>query len=691
MAQVTCSRCFAIFEAEDGSPGSAPLCPACARRTPAPARLPIAPLEGARPGRRVRGSRRPLRTAVAAGVAVAVLAAAFVVLRRPRKEIPPAPTVVELRVAEWRTAGLLPPTSIRDAGLAAARLDAGNAALAGDLPVRTAEALSAFREALAFAPHRSDAAIAGYATAFAEAAGEDASGADLRTTHDMVRAALADGPRPDLEAAFARLLLLVPSPGNEAEAAAVAARAVAAAPRDASARLALGLAEARRNPAAAAKLLEEAAAALPADRRLLTAAARARWAAGDAALALALAGRRLALDPGAPGALAVRADVLAASDRPAEAREALERWSFADPAAALPHLLLARLAYQRYDDLASARRHLDAALARRPDDFTAARALAHRAAVELASGDTVAAEAAVGEALRRVPASAPARFQAAVLAFRRGDAPGLRESAGVLGDRAGPVVARLLAARSAELSGTDEEAQQAYAALIAAASHDPAALLSAAGALARLRASGPALDAARRALERDLVEGRLHRAPTDYWEGAVPLVEASRRLEAIAHAEPRGAATAYAGAAACEALLGRTVGADRLARLAAAAAPQAAAPLVLLAQIALDRGDARRGLAHADAALDGRGGDPLALAVRARALEALGRNLDAEQAARAAAEAGPELVTPRLALARLLVRRGERREAATLLELLLRDDPGLAEARGALLALQGMP
>ena len=689
MTQVTCSRCFAVFEAEDGSPGAAPLCPACARRTPAAVRPAIAPLEGGRHARRRAPRRRGRAVALVLGglAALGLAAVAVAWLRRPRAEVAPAPSAVELRVAEWRTAGLLPPNGVQDPALAAARVDAGNAALAADLPARTAEALRAFREAIALAPRGSDAAIAGYATAFAEGAGEDASGAELRETHEMVRAALAAGPRPGLEAAFARLLLVVPTPANEAEALAVATRAAAAAPKDPSVRLALGLAQGRRDPAAAAKLLEEAAGAFPADRRLLTAAARARWAAGDSAAALLLGNRRLTLDPGAPGALALRAEVLAASDRPAEAREALERWSFADPAAPLPHLLLARLAYQRDDDLGTARRHLDAALSRRPDDFTAARALAHRAAVELAAGDTAAAEAAVAEALRRVPASAPARFQAAVLAFRRGDAAGLRESAGVLGDRAGPVIQRLLTARSAELSGTDEEAQQAWAALVAAAPHDPAILLSAAGALARLRASGPALDVARRALERDLGDGRLRRGPTDFWEGPVPLVEASRRLEAIARAESRGAATALSGAAACEVLLGRTVAADRLARLAAAGAPQSPAPLVLLAQIALDRGDARRGLTHADAALDGHGLDPLALAVRGRALEALGRNLDAEQALRAAAEAGADLVTPRLGLARLLARRGERREAAALLDALLREDPTLAEARGTLLTL----
>jgi tetratricopeptide (TPR) repeat protein len=134
-------------------------------------------------------------------------------------------------------------------------------------------------------------------------------------------------------------------------------------------------------------------------------------------------------------------------------------------------------------------------------------------------------------------------------------------------------------------------------------------------------------------------------------------------------------------------LLGRTVAAERLATAAAAASPQSAVPQVLLAQVALDRGDAQRALLRADGALDLRPQDPVLLALRGRALETLGRNLAAEQTLRAAAEAGPDLVTPRLGLARLLARRGEGREAAALLEPLLRDDPGLAEARGMLLGV----
>jgi tetratricopeptide (TPR) repeat protein len=690
MAEVTCSRCFTVFEGEDGSPGGAPLCPACARRSPAPARLSTGGKAGPRAARRrapVRWGRILALTAVVGAAAGGGGAALWYLARRPAPPARLPPTLVDEQVRAWVDAGLLPAAQAPDPGGAGVRLEAGARALAADLPARTAEALRAYREAIALAPRRAEAAVAGYATAFAEAAGDDADGAELRVTHQMVRGALAAGARPDLLAAFARLLLLVPSPANDAEAVRVATTAVTAAPADPGARLALGLALLRGDPGAAARVLEEAAAAAPDDRRLLSAAARARWASGDAPAALALAARRLAQDPGHAGALALRAEILAASDRLADAREALQRWAAADPGAAQPHLLLAVLAYQRDDDLAVARRHLDAALSRKPDDFTAARALAHRAAVELAAGDAAAAEAAVSEALRRVPGSGPARYQAAVLAFRRGDAAGLRQSAGVLGDRAGAVRAKLLAARSAELSGTDDEAQQAYLAVVQLAPRDPALALSVAGALGRLRASGPALDAARRALARDVAEGRLHRPPTDYWEGPAALVEASRRLEAIGRTEPRAAAVAYGGAAACEVLLGRTVAAERLVKLAAYASPQAVAPQALFAQIALDRGDPRRGLARVDAALEARPGNAVLLAIRGRALEGLGRNADAEQALRLAVEAGPDLLTPRLALARLLARRGEAAEARSLLVPMLRDDPDLAEARGTLLAV----
>jgi tetratricopeptide (TPR) repeat protein len=628
---------------------------------------------------------------VAALALLAGGAAAGAFLWRREPPLPPPPSAVDARVEAWREAGLLPPAQARDAAVAAARLREGAAALAADLPGRAADALRLHREALALFPRRSDAAIAGYATAFAETAGEDADGVELRGAHEMIRAALADGARSDLQAAYARLLLLVPSAANVEEALAAATQAASASPGDPSVRLALGLARQRTDPAAAARLLEEAWSAAPADRRLLTAAARARWAAGDGAGALELAERRLALDPSHPGALELKAEVLAACDRADEARAVLARWEAADPASPLPPLLLARLAYQRGDDLAGARRLLDASLARRPDDFTAARALAHRAAVELVAGDVAAAEAAVAQALGRVPGSAPARFQAAVLSFRRGDAAGLRESAGVLGSRGGPLVERLLAARSAELSGTDEEVQEAYRALAAAAPRDPAVLLAVAGALARVRAGGLALEIAGRALDRDVAEGRLRRAPTDFWEGPGPLADASRRMEAMARVESRGGSRAYAAAAACELLLGRTAAADRLARLSAAASPQSLAPLVVLGQVALDRGQMRQATLIANAAIEAHPHEPLSLELRARVLEALGRGDDAERAHRDAAEMGPDLVTPRLALARLLVRRGEVAEARAILEALLGEEPGLAEARGALVALSPRP
>jgi tetratricopeptide (TPR) repeat protein len=691
MAQVTCSRCFAVFDAPAARPGLAPLCPACAPRPAAArARVPAAAAPSPRRPRRSGGGRR---VAIAVG-AVALLAAggATAALLWPREPpAPPPPSAVDARVEAWREAGLLPPAQPRDAAAAEARMTEAAAALAADLPGRTADALRLYREALALHPRRSDAAIAGYVTAFAESAGEDPDGVELRGAHALVRAALADGARPDLQAAYARLLLVVPSAPNVEEALAIASQAAAAAPAEPSGQLALGLARQRADPAAAARLLEQAAAVAPADRRLLTAAARARWAAGDAAGALSLADRRLALDPAHPGALELKAEVLAACDRTDEARRVLASWAVADPDSPVPPLLLARLAYQRGGDLAEARRLLDASLARRPDDFVAARALSHRAAVELLGGEVAAAEAAVAQALARVPGSAPARFQAALLAFRRADAASLRESAGVLGSRGGTLVERLLAARSAELSGTHEDAQEAYRAVAAAAPRDPAVLLAVAGALARLHDGGLALEIAGRALDRDVVEGRLRRAPTDFWEGPGPLADASRRLEAIARVESRGGSRAYAAAAAAELLLGRPAEADRLARLSAAASPQSIFPLVILGQAALDRGQTRQAVLVANAAVAAHPHEPLALELRARVLEALGRGHDAEIAHRHAAEAGPDLVTPRLALARLLVRRGEAGEARAVLEALLGEEPGLAEARGALVTLASAP
>ncbi len=632
-----------------------------------------------------RMPRRRLVAAVAAVLAAAVAAIVFALGHRSERPPPPAPSAVELRVEAWRAAGLLGPAAAHDPAAAAARVRAGWEALSADKPARAREALRAFREAISLAPDLADEAIAGFATAFADTAGEEPDGDELRGAHDMMREAMArNGGRAYLLAAYARLLLLVPSASNDAEALEAASKAFAAAPSEAAFRLAFGLAQIRNDPAQAARTLEEGWSK-GGDRRLVLAAARARWAAGEVAAALVHVEARLAQDQSDPGALALRAEIEATCDRGEEARATLRRWDAAEPDSPLPPLLLARYAYQRDGDLAEARRLLDQATARHPEGFLGARVLAHRAAVELASGDVVAAEAAAEEAIRRVPGSAPGRFQAAMLAFRRRDAAALRRSAGIVGDRAGPAAALYLAAQGVELSGTEDEAQRAYLAAAAAAPRDPVRLLAAAGALGRLRAPGPALDLARRVLARDPAEGRLRRAPTDLWEGTDDLAEASRRLEAIAREEPSAAATAFAAASTAELLLGHGAAAERLAKAAVAASPQASTPIALLAQVALDRRRASAALQLAMSAVETRPGDAVAVEIRARALEALGRIREAEEAHRQAMEAGSDLVTPRLALGRLLVRRGEAEEGRALLDALLREDPDLAEARGALL------
>ncbi|HTN51074.1 MAG TPA: hypothetical protein VML50_01620 [Anaeromyxobacter sp.] len=218
MPQVSCSRCFAIFDAEDARPGIAPLCPACLALAPARPAV-LAPVKGP-PGRPRRG---PRRLALAAGLVVGLAAAAGLGLLARRALRPPAappriPTAAEEAAAGWIASGAvppLPPPAERGA-FVQARLEAAREALAADLPVRAAAALAEFRAALAAAPGRDDAA-AGYATAFAEVAGEGTGGGDgadgpeLRTAHEIVRGALARRPDgADLLAAYARLLLLVP-------------------------------------------------------------------------------------------------------------------------------------------------------------------------------------------------------------------------------------------------------------------------------------------------------------------------------------------------------------------------------------------------------------------------------------------------------------------------------------------------
>jgi tetratricopeptide (TPR) repeat protein len=366
------------------------------------------------------------------------------------------------------------------------------------------------------------------------------------------------------------------------------------------------------------------------------------------------------------------------------AKGILQSYVAAHPDSPRPLYLLARVASQVEGKLPEARRLLEAALERRPDDFFAARILAQLAAVERAAGDAGAAQRAVDAALRRVPASAPVQYQAALLAFVRGDARALREAAGVLGERGGQAVAAEVRARSLELSATAEDAAAGWEASAAATPRDPTGFLIAAGAVARLGFAPRAVALCERAFERDLGEARLRRAVGDFWNGAPPLAESSRSLVALARGDRRAAAVALAGAGAAELLLGNAGRAEELGRRALSLAPQQPQAMVLAGYVALARGDARAAPGWALATLEAQPGQPAALALRARGLEAVGRRLEAQGAWREALDVAPDLTAGRLALARLLLLDGKPELARPLLESLVSDEPGAVEAVGAL-------
>jgi tetratricopeptide (TPR) repeat protein len=697
---VTCIRCFAVFDSEDVRPGVAPVCVACAPYGGlAPeAMLPNAPLPRAR-GLFASLRRLALGGALLAAAAALVFAAAHglsVARRRMAAQPAPvaAPRAVDEAVARWRATGKLPlaPGKPPTPRVAEEKVAAGRAALSADQPGRVEEALAEFREALAAAPESAEA-TAGFALALAEGGLESLQGSEIALAHDLLREALArhkDHPR--LLSAYARLLTAVPSARNLAEAREVAQRARALSPGDPDAELAAGLAELPSDPAGAARDLSAAVKVSPGDLRLVTAAARARWTAGDATGALELVRARLAADPAHPRSLALLAEVDLATDRVDEAREVLARWAAAAPGSAEPLLEDAELRHQLDRDLPAARRLLAAALERGPDDFLAARIEAQRAAVEREAGDLSAARSAVAEALRRVPASAPAQFQAALLFYEARDVKGLRGASGIVGDRGGPVVAAQLAARAAELSGELDEAQRAYQALAAQTAGDPSALLVVGGALLRLRAPGAALDAAGRALGRDLADARLRRVPTDFFEGPGPLLSASEAFQALGRAEPRSPGIALAAAAACELLLGHTRAAESLARSAQAAEPQAPAPHWLRAQVALDLAQPARALPLTQETVELGESDAASQATLGRALEASSQLVEAEQAYRTALAAAPDLVSVRLSLARSLARRGQAEVGRALLAAVRHDAPDAVAVRRAFLDLgEGAP
>lgn len=619
---------------------------------------------------------RALLVAGLAAVGAALAAVGAVAWLRVERLPPPRQrSPAELRAAAWRAAGLAP------SGTAAEQLAAGKAALRADLPARDAEALRHFMQALALDP-ASPAALGGWLTAFAAASGDLPDGDELREAHRLAGWALPLHPEsPELLAGWARLLLLAPGQRNAAEALEAAQQAVAAG-GGADALLAESQARLPSDPRGAAEAAARAAEADRDDRRPLLAGARARWRAGDARGALELLDRRLALDPGHPAALALLARVDVAVGRVDAARTALRRWAAAAPSAE-PTLLQAMIAYQVDGDFPEGRRLLHRARSLPADDFLAARVLAHAAAVERAVGDPAAARRLVELALARVPGSGPARFQEALLAFGRGDGAALRLAAGVVGDRAGARMARVLAARTQELAGQADEAVAGWEALAASSPPDLALLLQAAGAMVRLQAPGRATPLLLRAAALDPAAARARRPLTDYWEGPGALAAASRELQALA-ADEVVTGPALAGAATCELLLGRTQAAEALAGRTLAAAPQLARARVIRAQLWLDRGRPAEATREAAAALESEPANAVALEVMARALEALGRP-DAAEVRRRALAADPRLVTARLGEARRLLREGQREKGLAALRQLLAEDPEDALARGALL------
>jgi tetratricopeptide (TPR) repeat protein len=705
MPQFTCSRCFAVFESEPLRAGQAPLCPDCApasataaaqaarARPPEVAERPVPPARvrhstPTRPLQR-RGKGRQLVLA-ASVLAIAAALVAWFALRSGEPAVSPAASPVASLARQWKELGLASavPPGFNPRTVAEQRVAAGRAALAADLPERLPEAIRAFRDALAADPARLDA-LSGWVIALASESTETIRGEDLATAHELL--AWARERSPDdagLAAAYVRLLLAVPAEQNRTEALKSAWKAGALAPKDPDARLAMGLARLEGDPPGAVRVLDAELDRPGIDRRLLTAAARARWAAGDADRAFALCEQRLALDRGHPSALELEAEILLAGGQIERARGVLERYAAAHPESPRPFFLLARLVVQLFGRLPEGRILLERALALRPDDFLAARILAQLAAVERAAGDGGAAQRAVDAALQRVPASAPAQYQATLLSFARGDARAVREAAGVVGDRGGPIVAAAVRARASELSATAEDAAAAWEATADADPKDPTSALVGAGALARLGFARRALALADRAFMRDLAEARLLRPVSDFWDGAPPLQESSRRLVAASRGEARDAGRALAAAATAELLLGHARRVEELGRRAASLAPQLASVPVLLGCVALERGDSRATAAWAASALELHPGLPAALALRARSLEAVGKRVEAQRAWREALDAAPDLVTGRLALARLLVVDGKAEEARSQLEALVRDEPWAVEAAGALAELR---
>lgn len=510
----------------------------------------------------------------------------------------------------------------------------------------------------------------------------------LREAKELLGYALRHGP--DVAAphvARANLLLHSGSASDLIVAQSEVQKARELAPDDPEVLLAVGRAFLGTNATYAIDALEKANQTPGMEKRSALVMGEAWLRMGRLADARVAFEKRLSFDPDDPPAVLHLAKLDASMGLFDAARRRLEHALAAHPDDARLRLLLAQLAYQIDGDFDAARKHLAHLSELKLDRRSRVSLHLHAAAMAHASGllDEARTQATLGLKLDADTAALHYRLASVMLDAGQPDdaAQHLTKAAASMSDRAPLAVlqGRIDAAR-----GRFDEAQAAFAHAMLLEPHRADAYLLAASMYAQVGAQAQALSIIQKSLSADPAWGTSHRRLTDFPEisdGLRPAVGAMQSLAAMNDGE----SLAAGALALAHYHAGDVASAEASARRATEPGRPSVLGRVYLAQILLDRRDAKAALKVLDGVLRDDRRCALAHYLAGRAQAQLGRVEEAHTRFRRALDENPHFLPATVRDAEVLSQLGRSDEARALFDAAYRRDPEDVLVRRGLEAL----
>lgn len=628
-------------------------------------------------------SRKPV-LAVAAAV-LGALAGAYVWTVRPEILFGPPVAPVDRAameiVAQWRKTEPRPIAGAEELyqlGRGYARSDDK------DGPRRAAEA---YRRAVMRDVGHVEA-MSAWAELRAVAAIEDDDAQGLREAQELLGYALRHGP--DVAAphvARANLLLLSGSASDLIVAQSEVQKARELAPTDPEVLLAVGRAFLGTNTAYAIDALEQASQAPGLEKRATLVLGEAWLRQGKLADARAAFERRLALDPDDLAAVLHLARLDASMGLFDAARRRLQRVLDTRPAEGRARLLLAQLAYQIEGDFEEARAHLKRLAGQKLGRRSRVQLHLHAAALAHASGllDEARTQATEGLALDDDVAALHYRLAAVMLDAGQPDdaAAHLKKAAVSMPDRA---MLAVLQGRIDASRGRFDEAQAAFGHAMLLEPQRADAYLLAASMYAQVGAQAQALSIIHKALVVDPGWGASHRRLTDYPDVSDGLRRAVSAMQSLSSMHD-GESVAAGALAFAHYHAGEAAAAERIARTATEPGRQSVLARVYLAQLLIDRRDARAALKVLDTVVRDDRRCALAHYLAGRAHAQLGRVEEAHLRYRRSLDENPHFLPATVRDAEVLSQLGYPDEARALFDAAWRRDPDDVLVRRGLHAL----